>query len=279
MRFALCNEMFEGWPLERVCDEVAACGYEGIELAPFTLLDNPARLTEAKAASIGAIAERAGLVVSGFHWLLIKPDGLHVTTPDAEVRRRTTEFLRHLARMCAAMGGRMLVFGSPGQRDVLPGDTYGDAFGRARDVFAAVAETAGPLGVTLALEPLGADETNFMATTAQTVALIEAVDCPACRLHLDVKAMSTEPAGVAAIIERYARHLTYFHANDANRRGPGFGQTDFVPIFAALDRVGYDGWVSVEVFDYSPDPKTIARCSIEHLKSAAANARRQLAGE
>ncbi len=60
--------------------------------------------------------------------------------------------------------------------------------------------------------------------------------------------------------------LAHFHANDANRRGPGFGDTDFVPIAGALDEIGYRGFVSVEVFDFSPDPRTIASRSLEYLR-------------
>ena len=270
MRFAICNEMFEGWGFDDICVEVARCGYEGIEIAPFTLDEDPSRISEQRAGQIARTAGEHGLQVTAFHWLLAKPAGLHLTTPDDAVRARTSEFLKHLVRLCAAMDGKYLVFGSPRQRDLLPGVIYEDAFDRAADIFSAVADFAGPLGVSLALEPLGPDETTFMVTTEQTVRLVEAVNHPACRLHLDVKAMATEDAGIVATIENNADHMDYFHANDANLRGPGFGDVDFVPIFAALKNIGYDGWVSVEVFDYSPDPQTIARKSIDYMRRSLA---------
>lgn len=266
MQFAVCNEFYEGWEVPRICEHAQGCGYAGIEFAPFTLAEDPTTLTESDAERAGRAARDAGLEVVGLHWLLAKPDGLHLTTPDAAVRARTVEFLRHLARLCAAAGGSVMVFGSPKQRDVPDGESHDDAFARARDGLRAVCETAGPLGVRLALEPLGPEETNFLVTCAETVKLIEAVDHDACRLHLDVKAMSTEADPVPKVIADFAGHMAHFHANDPNRRGPGFGDVDFVPIFKALGETGYDGFVSVEVFDFSPDPETIASESIAYMR-------------
>jgi len=266
MKFAICNETYQNQPFDQVCADVKACGYDGIEIAPFTLKDDPRDLTEQDAADVARTAGEAGLDVVGLHWLLVKPPGLHITTADDSVRTKTTDFLRHLAHLCKAMGGNVMVFGSPKQRNVGDGVAYEDAFKRAADVFREVSQTCGDLGVTLALEPLGPEEGNFMVTTAETVRLIEAVDHSACRLHLDVKAMSTESDPIDKVIRDHANHLAHFHANDPNRRGPGTGDVQYEPIVTALRDVKYAGYVSVEVFDYSPDAKTIARESIAYLK-------------
>ncbi|MED6335746.1 MAG: sugar phosphate isomerase/epimerase family protein, partial [Planctomycetota bacterium] len=185
MRLAVCNELFEERDLGRVCEAIVKAGFEGIEIAPYTLADDPREIDEARAEQLGRTVRDSGLSVVGLHWLLARPEGLHLTTADDAVRARTTEFLRHLARICSAMEGNLLVLGSPRQRDVPPGERPEDAFERAAEVCRGVCETAGPLGVTLAIEPLAPSVTNFLTNAAEVVRLIEAVGHPACRLHLD----------------------------------------------------------------------------------------------
>ncbi len=266
MKFAICNETYQGWEFEPTCAHVAETGYDGIEIAPFTLKDDPRDLTVDDAHQFHEKAKRAGLEIIGLHWLLVKPGWLHLTTPDDLLRKDTVKFAKHLSEICAAMGGKIMVWGSPFQRNTEPDWDYEDSFNRAADVLAQAADHANDLGVTIAMEPLARKETNFLTTAAETVRLIEKVDSPGLRLHLDVKAMSDEEMPIPDIIRENHGHIAHFHANDPNLRGPGFGEVKFEPIAAALKEVGYDGYVSVEVFDYTPDPETIAIKSLEYLK-------------
>ena len=112
----------------------------------------------------------------------------------------------------------------------------------------------------ICLEPLTPKETNFINTCAEAMELIDRLERPNFCLHQDVKAMlGGETSPIPELIARYAPLVGHFHANDLNLLGPGMGPTDFVPIFAALLRAKYAGWVSVEVFDYSPGCERIAR--------------------
>lgn len=267
MKFAVCNETFQDWPLDKAFAFAADCGYTGIEIAPFTLASDAHEISPQQRAEVRRLAEQCGLEVIGLHWLLAKTQGFHVTSPDAETRRRTAEYLGHLARLCADLGGKVLVFGSPQQRNLLPGVSRAQGMQYAAEVIESVLPMFEQCDVVLALEPLGPQETNFLVTTAETVELAERIGSPNVRLHLDCKAMATEPLAIPDLVRRYSRLMAHFHANDPNRQGPGFGQLDFVPILEALGEVDYRGWVSVEVFDYTPGVERLARESVQYLQS------------
>jgi sugar phosphate isomerase/epimerase len=266
MKYAICNETFEGWDHARVCGRVAEMGYTGLEMAPFTLAQRITDVTAARRAELRRTAETAGVRIIGLHWLLAKTEGFHLTSADQAVRARTGDYLAELARAAADLGGDILVLGSPLQRNVPDGTTRDQAEGFAADTLSRCLAALEQGKVYLCLEPLTPAETNFMNTAADGVSLIRRLGHPFVKLHLDVKAMSAEAAPTPDVIRANREHMFHFHANDPNRRGPGFGDTDFKPIFKALKDVNYTGWVSVEVFDYSPDPDTIARESIRYMR-------------
>jgi sugar phosphate isomerase/epimerase len=272
MRYAICNETFESWDHARVCRFVAGLGYTGLEVAPFTLAPRITDVPADRRQALRRQAEDCGLRIIGLHWLLAKTEGLHVTSPDEAVRRRTADYLVELARCCRDLGGDLMVFGSPAQRRVPAGATRAQAADFAVDTFRRAAPGIADFGVKLCLEPLAPPEADFINTCAQAVEILERIDHPNFILHLDVKAMSSEVMPVPELIRRHAARTGHFHANDPNKRGPGFGEVDFVPIFRVLIESGYRGWVSVEVFDYSPDPETIARESLRYMRECAARA-------
>src|SRR5262245_49660116 len=117
-RYAICNETFEGWDHERICACVASHGYQGLEIAPFTLAPLITDVPEQRRRQLRQQAERAGLQIVGLHWLLAKTDGFQITSADETVRTRTATYLVELARCCADLGGELMVFGSPGQRRI-----------------------------------------------------------------------------------------------------------------------------------------------------------------
>lgn len=272
MKVAMCNEFCVDWPLERAMALAAETGYTGIEIAPFTLAEHVDQIDAAARARVREQAAAYGLAVAGIHWLLVRPEGLHMTTADDVVRERTRRYFEALIGFCADIGGENLVIGSPNQRSVAPGDDPAAAWERARAFFAALGPVAADRGVTLCLEPLGRGYTNFLTTAAEAQRLIAAVDHPAVRLILDCNAMCDEGRPLPEIIRAGAPDLAHFHVNEPNLSYPGSpgGTVDFAAVLATLREIGYDGWVSLEVFDFKPDPKTIAAGAMATLRAAAA---------
>jgi sugar phosphate isomerase/epimerase len=269
MRIALCNEVLAGIALERQCEYAAAVGYDGLEIAPFTLSTSPEKISTADAAKIRATVEASGLVVTGLHWLLVKPEGLSLTDPDAAVRTRTLAVMTHLIGLCAELGGAVLVHGSPKQRQIAPGETHAIALARLQDGLAQVALAAARVGVIYCIEPLSRRETELVNTIAEAAELVRSINHPNLRTMIDCSAAGlTETDSIASLIERWLPTglIAHVQVNDPNRRGPGQGDMQFAPILAALKRHGYDGTVAVEPFDYWPDGPGVAAFSAGYLR-------------
>lgn len=269
MRMALCNEVLAGMALERQCELAAELGYDGLEIAPFTLNSSPETISTAQASNIRATVEASGLVVTGLHWLLVKPEGLSLTDADAAVRERTLEVMIRLTSLCAELGGAVLVHGSPKQRQVPPGETHEIALARLQDGLAQVALAAAKAGVIYCIEPLSRQETSIVNTVAEAAELVRSIDHPHLRTMIDCSAAGlTETESVASLIDRWLPSglIAHIQVNDPNRRGPGQGKMQFAAILAALKRNQYAGIIAVEPFDYVPDGPGAAAFSAGYLR-------------
>ena len=264
MRIALCNEVIRELDIVRQCAFARAVGYDGLEIAPFTLGEEPHRLPEARRAEIRRAAEDAGIAVTGLHWLLLAPKGLSITSADDADFARTLEVGRGLIALCAELGGRYLVHGSPEQRRLEPG-REAESRKRAMDYFAAVADAAEAAGVVYCLEPLSPAQTDFVRSVAEAAEIVEAFGSPAFRTMIDCSAAgASEVEDIPALIRRWLPTglISHIHFNDPNRRGPGEGELAFAPIVAALREQRYAGDIGVEPFVYEPDgPACAARAA------------------
>ncbi len=270
MKFAICNEIFKDWKLDEAMAFARSAGYDAIEIAPFTIANYVTEISAEKRKEIRRTAEKIGIEISGIHWVLVQTEGLHLTHPDAAVRERTSKYFSDLVDFCADLGGKYIIVGSPKQRSLLPGVSQEQAWEWATEVFREPVMKAEQRAVTICFEPLAPTETDFINTAAEAIRFTQQLNTPHFKIILDVKAMCSEAGGRALALPQIIReswpHFAYFHANDKNLKGPGFGDIDFKPIAAALKEVGYNGYISVEVFKFEEGAKAIATQSIEYLK-------------
>ncbi len=256
-------------PFPQQCVYAAKLGYDGLEVAPYTLSDEPQKLGAAQLAAARAAAADAGIAITGLHWLLLKPSGLSISTKDENVRRKTLGVMLALVDQCAELGGRYLVHGSPQQRRIDSGDTREAALARAQECFRAVAERAEKAGVVYCVEPLGADQTPLINTLEEAAAMVTAIGSRSLRTMLDCSAAGRmETAPLPALVDSWLPNgmIAHVQVNDRNRRGPGQGEQRFAPLFAALVRHGYAGDIAVEPFDYVPDGPGAAARAIGYIK-------------
>jgi sugar phosphate isomerase/epimerase len=273
MKIALCNEVLQPLPFERQCALAAALGYDGLEVAPFTLAEDPTRIDDVRARGFARIAQDHGLAITGLHWLLVAPAGLSIVSDDRGLRERTAGVMERLVELCAAMGGSYLVHGSPKQRSVPAGATPQQAWERARDALARAARSAQACGVTYCIEPLSPRETDLVNTVEEGVRLVREVGSPALKTMIDCSAAGqAEREPVHALMERWMPTglIGHVQVNDPNRQGPGQGELRFEPILRtlrAMQRQGHYGDViAVEPFDYRPDGPGCAARAIGYLR-------------
>ena len=268
MRFTICSEIFKEWQLPKAFAFARQAGFEAMEIAPFTLAPLVTDVDAARRREIREMAADAGIAISGIHWVLAYTQGMHVNHPDATQRGAASDYLAAAVEFCADLGGTHMIFGSPMRRNLEPGVSFEQAAAWTLETFRRATTVAEARGVTICIEPLAPTETNFLQTAAETVAFARRMGSPAFKMMLDVKAMLSESTPLADIVRASKGEFAYFHANDKNLKGPGFGDVDFKPIATVLKEVGYTGHVSVEVFNFDEGPEVIATKSRETLRAA-----------
>ena len=266
-RLAMCNDAFGRTPLRDACRTLKTAGFDGIELAPSTLAEDATTLPAARRRELRDIIVSEGLGYAGLHNLLTSPAGLHATGADTAVRRRTWEFLRRLIDLNADLGdGGVMVFGSGKQRSAPDQSLVREATARLIEGLAALAPAAQARGGSILVEPLAPQFSNVVNTLAEAVRVVEAVASPAVHTMFDTHNTVAEKESASDLIRRYFRYLRHVHLNEMDGRHPGAGTYPFLPVLQALRRLGYSGWVSVEVFNFSPGAEVIARESAQYLR-------------
>ena len=266
-RHSICNEAFDKWLFADACRAIRKAGYTGIEIAPFTLAPTPGEITAAQRAEYRDIMGAEGLQFAGLHWLMVSPKGLHVTGPDAGLRRRSWDHIRALIDLCADLGpDGVMVFGSPRQRSTTGGVTREQATRHYIDGLAGVAEQAETRGVKVLVEALPIAQSDVVQTLAEAVAIVGEISSPAIRTMFDVHNAIDERESHAALVDRYFDFIRHVHVNELDGRYCGAGSYDFKPVLEVLRRRGYQGWVSLEAFDFTPGAERLANESLRYLE-------------
>jgi sugar phosphate isomerase/epimerase len=270
-RHAICNEAFDKWPFADACRAIRRAGYTGIEIAPFTLAETPLDISARQRREYRDIMASEGLTFAGLHWLMVSPKGLHVTTPDSALSKRSWQHIRSLIDLCADLGPNgIMVFGSPNQRATTGGLSREDATRHFVDGLAGVAPHAAERGVTILIEALPKAQCDVILSLEEAAALVREIASPAVQTMFDVHNAIDEADPHPVLVERHFSVIRHVHVNELDGRHCGWGKYDFKPVLATLRRLDYKGWVSLEAFDFTPGAEKLANESLRHLEAEIA---------
>src|SRR5690348_4623252 len=176
-RFSVCNEIYKNFEFRDACRHMKRLGYEGIEIAPFTLAESPRQVKQSDRQEYRRIMAEEGLSFVGLHWLMVSPEGLHVTTADVEQRKRSWQHIRDLIDLCADLGQHgVMVFGSPKQRSTVGGMSPRDAVAIFTEELAKVAPHAQDQGVRILVEALPSNQSDVINTLREALSIVEQIN-------------------------------------------------------------------------------------------------------
>jgi sugar phosphate isomerase/epimerase len=275
-RLAVCNELFEKTAFVEQCRAIHKAGWQGIEIAPFTLQTDATELPGARRREIRDIIVSEGLEFVGLHWLTVGPTGLHVTTPDEDMRRRSWDYVRGLVDLCADLRGGdapggVMVFGSPNQRKTTGGLTSAQAKNNFIEGVRGIVKHLEGRSVTLCVEALPLAQCDVILTLDEAAQVVGEIDSPAVRTMFDSHNAIDEAAPHEAIVQKHWDLIRHIHVNELDGSYPRpNGGYDFKPVLQAAKDRNFTGWVSMEVFDFTPGAGKIISESMHYLRGEIA---------
>ena len=275
-KLAVCNELFEGTDFAESCRALKKAGWHGIEIAPFTLAKDATTVSAERRREVRDIIVSEGIEFVGLHWLTVGPDGLHVTTPDENMRRHSWDYVRRLVDLCAdlrpeGVTGGVMVFGSPNQRRATGGLTAAEATAHFVDGVQSIAGHFEATGVTLCVEALPAAQCDVIGSLDEAIEVVHRIGSPAVQSMFDSHNAIDETEPHEALVIKHWDLIRHIHVNelDGSYARPGGGY-DFKPVLQVAKDRGFDGWVSMEVFDFAPGADRMINESMAYLRDEIA---------
>jgi len=239
------------------CAHAAEYGFDAIELFPTHADDVDSMelrgLLRKHNLSLAAIGTGAG-------WLRRK---LTLTDPDGHARMCARDFAAAIIDLAGGFDAPTIIGSMQGR--VAEGVTREQALAWLKEELDQLGPRAHALGVPLLYEPLNRYETNLFNTLADSVAFLATLRTQNVKLLVDLFHANIEESDLAQAIRQTGSHVGHIHFADSNRRAIGLGHTEVGSIVAALQEIGYDGYISAEVLPL-PDTDTAARQALSSFR-------------
>jgi len=243
-----------------IIDKAKALGFDLVEV-PLMEID------KVDAAAIKARANDVGIALCTS---TACSEATDPTGEDDAVRKAGSDYLKQCIKATAEMGGTVftgVTYSAIGRKITgRPGEAYWE---RAAGVMKDAARYAQDHGVTLGIEAINRYETFLINTTDQALALMQRIDEPNVRVHLDAYHMNIEECDFYGPTKKAAPHLCHFHLSESHRGTPGTGVVDWDGIYKALGETKYDGIVGLESFESVSPAMAAATCMWRSLADSS----------
>jgi len=260
MKLSICNEIL-GKDLAKAAEVALKVGCEGVELAHFTFCLKPSDLSASKRAEIKEIFSSRGLEICALHWIYASPPGLKLFSKSEEKRKEALKHTLDVIDLAADLGAKVIVVGSPKQREIPSEVSRRTAEEWAVDFFRKAGEYAGDRGVVIALEPLPAEDTNFINTTEEAVKLAEKILSENVRVMIDLMHVVRSNENLDEILKKYLSWIVHVHIPDVYYRPLNLKEA-----VAKVLKTGYTNYISLEHISPGVSPEESIEKTISFLR-------------
>lgn len=246
MRLAVSNVAWDAGEDDAIVTILKRHRVAGVEVAPTKVWNHPTQIAEPDVTAYRRWWEERDLEIVALQSLLFGQQGFELFS-GPQVRARMFDHLTSIIRLGGWLGARALVFGSPASR-VLHGMDRSQALEVAAEFFGRLADVAERHGTTICLEANPAVYgSEFAQTTAEAIDVVRRVGRPGFALQLDTGSLALTGETDDRTIEQAFELIGHVHVSEPHLAPIGAATVDHQPIAATLKRLGYDGWVSLEM--------------------------------
>jgi sugar phosphate isomerase/epimerase len=280
MQLAFSSNAYLRFSIEETIARIAALGYTGIELLADVPHAWPAGLLEAQKQSIRDALAKHHLTISNINAFMMNaiadprqpywhPSYIEPDPHYRAIRREHTKRSLHLAHELGAPhitiepGGPL----APGQSSKAGADIFYNELMPCIEV----AET---LGVPILIEP---EPGLLIERFDQYLDFSSRIDSPMIGLNFDIGHAYCVGEDPQDWIAKMAGHTRHYHFEDIaatrvhQHLVPGRGAIDFIATLAAIQKTGYTGWLTVELYPYIENPDVAAREAKQYLTNQLSN--------
>ena len=245
MKIAVSNIAWENRYISEYLKLLKSLDCSGVEIAPNIVWPEPINSTKEERQAFKKLVGKEDLTIIGFHALLFTRPDLQFFKSE-ESRQSTIGYLKKLIELCSDLGGKQLIFGSPRNRSIHD-RKYSECLDQIKEDFFKICEFSKKYNIFFCIEPLGPNETDFIQSVEEGGNLVNQVNHPFFKLHLDTKALFSTKEAPDKIVNKFHNIIQHVHISDENLKEPGTINFGHKEIGDALNKINYSNYLSIEM--------------------------------